>query len=213
MGFGKPTRARQKGRFLLSKNLESQVWRSALKGELKPIAAVMADMGNDDGRGIYPSVAYLAWLLSTSERAIQNKLKELNSIGIVRRVTNKEGGRGLVPRYRLYANKLPKRISWQELRKGEHSAPFSESPEIKGEEIDAKRVQNSTVKGAEFAPDPLVEPSVDPLDIRAPRDNDITKWIPYLAEKKKRGQDVTTLIESVASSSLRDTLRAWDKAA
>lgn len=198
----------------MSKNLESQVWRSALKGELKPVAAVMADMGNDDGRGIYPSVAYLAWLLSTSERAIQLKLKKLDELGIVRRVANRQGGRGLVPRYRLYANKLPKRISWQEFRKGAISAPFDEAAEIKGEKTDTKRVQLSTQKGEESAPDPLVEPLDDPsVFTRYARERNIIRCLETLRDARKAGIDIKPWIESVDNVSFRQTLFEWAAAA
>ncbi len=65
----------------MSKAIEFQVWRSALDCELKPLAAVMADMGNDDGLGIYPSVGYLAWLIGRSERAVQYQLQRLVDMG------------------------------------------------------------------------------------------------------------------------------------
>lgn len=91
----------------MSKSLESQVWQSALDPELKPIAAVMADMGNDDGFGIYPAVEKLAWLLGVSERAVQYKLRKLKGMGIVE-VTRTGGGR-ITTRHRLVAAKLPER--------------------------------------------------------------------------------------------------------
>lgn len=143
----------------MSKSLESLVWKSDLNAELKPVAAVMADMGNDDGLGIYPSVAYLAWLLSRSERAIQTALKKLMEIGVLNRVGFATGGRGLKPRYHLYGDRLPRRPDWQETRKGADIAPFTKNPE-KGAGFSIKGEVND-VKGAESAPDPLVDPLVN----------------------------------------------------
>lgn len=138
----------------MSKSLESQVWKSALSSELKPIAAVMADMGNDDGLGIYPSVAYLAWLLGRSERFIQSGLKKLCKLGVLDRVSNAAGGRGLTPRYRLSGDSLPERPTWSDSRKGEICAPFS-----KGAIYDQKGA-NGSEKGAQFAPDPSEKDSL-----------------------------------------------------
>lgn len=147
----------------MSKSLETQVWHSALDAELKPVAAVMADMGNDDGYGIYPSVAYIAWLLSRSERSIQTALKKLVQLGILDRVANAKGGRGLKPRYQLNAEALPSRPKWRSERKGAEPSPFSVVP--KGCNERHKRVQSTTQKGENSAPDPLV----DPLEIRETR--------------------------------------------
>jgi hypothetical protein len=135
------------------------VWQSALDAELKPVAAVMADMGNQDGLGIYPSVEYIAWLLSRSERSIQSALKKLVQKGILDRVANAKGGRGLTPRYRLNADALPERPKWRSESKGAESAPFSNS--VKGCNEQQERVQSTTQKGAELAPDPLVDPLVN----------------------------------------------------
>lgn len=142
----------------MSKQLESLVWKSDLDAELKPVVAVMADMGNDDGFGIYPSVPYLAWLLSRSDRSIQTSLKKLASMSIVIRLLNAKGGRGMTPQYQLCAKNLPKRPSWQEVRKGADIAPFSET-EQKGADFSVKG-EVSDVKGEDSAPDPLVDPSM-----------------------------------------------------
>lgn len=141
----------------MSKSIESQVWRSALDCELKPLAAVMGDMGNDDGLGIYPSVAYLAWLLGRSERAVQRQLQKLVDVGILSRISGARGGRGRTPRYGLDVAALPKRPTWQETRKGDTMPPF-----IKGVTNDRKG-DISDIKGDTMTPDPLVlDPLVDP---------------------------------------------------
>lgn len=105
--------------------LAGKVWLSDLARELKPLAATLADIANDDGTSIYPSVAYVAWRLSCSERSVQAGLAELREAGILERVANEFGGRTLTTEYRLIEAKLPKREPWQTTRKGENPAPFS----------------------------------------------------------------------------------------
>lgn len=164
----------------MSKSLESQVWQSALDPELKPVAAVMADMGNNDGLGIYPSIEYIAWLLSRSERSIQTAIKKLVKLGVLDRVAFAKGGRGLTPRYKLDASKLPERPSWADVRKGATVAPFVAGE--KGETNDVKGAEFSE-KGANSAPDPLVEP----LEIQK---------LPPLPPKRKKGyQEPETVME------------------
>lgn len=94
----------------MSKSLESMVWQSALDADLKPLAAVMADMGNDDGYGIYPSVEKLAWLLGVSERAVQYKLRKLRKAGILE--VSQVGGGRFTTKHRLVVSKLPARDAW-----------------------------------------------------------------------------------------------------
>ncbi|HEY8228217.1 MAG TPA: hypothetical protein VIG25_23305 [Pyrinomonadaceae bacterium] len=52
----------------MSGRLAGKVWASGLAAHLKPLAAAMADIANDDGMSLYPSVAYLGWLLSKVSR-------------------------------------------------------------------------------------------------------------------------------------------------
>ena len=72
------------------------VWQSNLPRRLKPVAAALADIANDDGTSIEPSIAYVAWLLGDSgdegaldpsapvpgERAIQSAIAELRALGL-----------------------------------------------------------------------------------------------------------------------------------
>ena len=140
----------------MSKLLEGQVWQSALDAELKPVAAVMADMGNQDGYGIYPSVEYIAWLVSKTPRSVQSALKRLVALGVLDRVANAKGGRGLTPRYRFNSERLPERPKWADIRKGEDISSF---PDPKGCNERHERVKSTTQKGENISPDPLVDPS------------------------------------------------------
>jgi hypothetical protein len=125
--------------------LAGKVWQSALAPHLKPLAAALADIANDDGTSIYPSVAYMAWLLGRSERAIQNGLSDLRAQRILRVEGRGCGGKGHPTEYRLIESALPKRPPWKEHRqqKGETVAPFDQEtakpdspfPREKGESV------------------------------------------------------------------------------
>jgi hypothetical protein len=45
--------------------LAGKVWLSNLHRKLKPLAATLADIANEDGTSIYPSVEYVARRLSS----------------------------------------------------------------------------------------------------------------------------------------------------
>ena len=63
--------------------LAGKVWQSNLHPDLKPLAAALADIGNDDGTSIYPSVAYMSWLLGRSTRSVQQNLTRLRDLGVL----------------------------------------------------------------------------------------------------------------------------------
>jgi hypothetical protein len=147
--------------------LAGKVWQSDLAPSLKPLAAALADIANDDGTSIYPSVEYVAWLLGKGERSVQRGLAELRRITVLEVVAHPSGGRGHATEYRLVEERLPKRVPWREYRtkrKGVILAPFPERVngdpgETKGDVPEPERVQLSTVKGELGCTPPAMEPS------------------------------------------------------
>ncbi len=146
--------------------LAGKVWQSDLASHLKPLAAALADIANDDGTSIYPSVAYMAWLLGKGRRSVQLGLSELREAQIIEPVGHDKGGRGQPTEYRLMEANLPKRVSWQELRKGAENAPFvsvkGASGNSKGRISEHKRAHSTTERVKPVTPDPSVtvrEPS------------------------------------------------------
>jgi hypothetical protein len=93
--------------------LAGKVWQSALHPDLKPLAAALADIGNDDGTSIYPSVAYMAWLLGRSTRSVQDNLRKLRAQNVLKVVTDTKGGRLRTTEYRLVESALPTREEWR----------------------------------------------------------------------------------------------------
>lgn len=152
--------------------LAGKVWQSNLSSHLKPLAAAMADIANDDGSRVFPSVAYLAWLLGKGDRSVQNGLAELKSLGIIEAVAYEKGGRNHPTEYHLIESNLPYRAPWKDVRKGATSAPFAEIKgavsDNKGCSFEQERVQLSTERVQPVAPDPLVEPSVTVKEPSAP---------------------------------------------
>ena len=99
--------------------LAGKVWASNLDPELKPLAALLADIGNADeglagflpscdGTKIpsvaYISVAYIAWLLGRSTSYVQENLVKLREMGVIITVS---GG------YHIVASKLPSRLRYK----------------------------------------------------------------------------------------------------
>lgn len=61
----------------------AKVWELHLPQPLKLLALAMADWADDHGEGIYPSIAYVAWKIGTTERTVQRQLRTLERIGIL----------------------------------------------------------------------------------------------------------------------------------
>lgn len=61
----------------------AMVWASALPRDQKYITLALADFGNDDGEGIYPSQAYLCWKTGYSETQLKKIIASLKRSGVV----------------------------------------------------------------------------------------------------------------------------------
>src|SRR5882762_9601497 len=81
------------GESRVSGYLAGKVWHSALHPDLKPLAATLADIGDDDGTSVYPSIAFVAWRLGRSRSAIEVGMRKLRELGILV-VVELGGGRG-----------------------------------------------------------------------------------------------------------------------
>ena len=92
--------------------LAGQVWDSDLDPRLKPLAAVLANFGKDDGTSIFPSVEYLCWLLKRSRRYVQRGLSTLKELGVLIPVSSVHGGRGKTTVYFMNVAALPTRPPW-----------------------------------------------------------------------------------------------------
>lgn len=146
----------------MSDLISSTVWQSALPSRLKPVAAALANEADDFGKSIHPSIAYIAWKTSKSERSVQENMAELRAMGALRAICHPSchardaagvllppgsvHGVGVPVHYEMKPEWLPERPPWVVERaarglpdqwndssaKGEESAPF---PAGKDEEL------------------------------------------------------------------------------
>lgn len=141
----------------MSVELMGAVWKADLSRNQKNVLLAYADFADHEGGSVRPSVGYMAWKTGYSERAIQTITRELEEAGIMVLEAG-GGGRDRTNRYRIDAEALPQRPSWQETRasrKGAEIAPFSENgAEIAG--LEDEKGADFSEKGAEIAPDPSV---------------------------------------------------------
>ena len=104
----------------MSSYLTGKVWFSDLDAELKPLAATLADLADDDGSNIEQPIAYLAWRLGRSERSVQANISRLRETGILL-LSNSSSSRKKCKynRYRLIEANLPKRPIFNNLENEE----------------------------------------------------------------------------------------------
>jgi biotin operon repressor len=141
-----------------------KVWRSGLPAVLKPLAACLADEGNNQGQNIYPSISYLAWKLGISSRSVQRRMAELRQLGVICEVSKKRFGRISIPNYYFDVSKLPHRKSWSETRQGDSDDVTSVSGDTSDMTSQRDTVTSVTPRGdTAVALNPLVDPLVEPV--------------------------------------------------
>jgi hypothetical protein len=187
--------------------LAGKVWQSDLASHLKPLAAALADIANDDGTSIFPSVAYVSWLLGKGRRSVQVGLAELREMQIIEPIGSDKGGRGQPTEYRLIEANLPNRISWKDLKKGAESARFQKTKgatsDTKGRGFEHERAQFSTQRVNSGAPDPSVtvnQPSEEPLPFSSA--DFLEAWNDYKQARKEKRQRVTSTIQRALSKKM-----------
>lgn len=143
----------------MSIKLMVRVYESALPKNEKAIALKYADFSDDDGQGIFPSVARVAWETGYSDRSVQIITNHLIERGILLHVGHHPSYG--TNEYRMNHKALPERPSWSEYISqrysgGEVSSPPPEEtsppPEVSSP---THRVKSTTSRGAESSPDPL----------------------------------------------------------
>lgn len=111
--------------------LAGKVWLSDLSAHLKPLAATLADIANDDGTSIYPTIAYVAWRLGAGERTVTRNIGELLEMGVL--VKASEPCHHRPAEYQLIERALPKRSAWSgEKGSGKRGAKMAPHPYVQG---------------------------------------------------------------------------------
>jgi len=86
----------------MSIRLMQAVWdRLGVSGGEHALALALADVGDDDGRGIFPSVNRLCWKTRQSRRAVQRQLRILQGFDWLQLVRPSKGGRYKSAEYRI----------------------------------------------------------------------------------------------------------------
>lgn len=199
----------------MSKSLEAKVWESGLDSTLKPIAACLADIGNHDGSRIFPTVAYIGWLVGKDVRTIQRNLKQLRDMGILT-VVKEAGGRRRGTEYQFNTEALPKRAPWiRGPRRDDIVPPVDENDtddvtdvvEERGGKTPPVQVTSSpervtkTAEGMTPEPPYPLEPNTEP--------NTVTNNIDADVKPKKKSADKGTRIPEPFL--LTAEMRAWAK--
>lgn len=137
----------------MSAKLMGMVFDLDLRPDEQTIMLCLADHADDDGRNVYPSVAYLAWKSGRSERTVQRILRNLETIELIERISAGTGGRGRATEYAIHIEKGVRKTPFSQTVKGDSVTPFR-----------SKRVTDGALKGDRaLSPQPSVEPSVKEL--------------------------------------------------
>lgn len=159
-------------------------------GAKRAVLLELADHANDDGI-CWPSRARLMYNTGLSESAVKQQVRELREDGVVSVESNREGGRGRVPIYKIHPLKGPQKIpfnEWCELhQKGSN-------PAERGQPV-SERGQILPKRGHQLTP----EPSVNSQEPSMSTDG---------ASSRKRGEKKTPLTTQYVMDSIYDALKA-----
>lgn len=151
----------------MSNDLMTQVWKADLKRDQKSILVCLADLGNDDGEGIYPSQDYIAWKTGYSLTQVKAILKECKDAGYIRwqRGASHVGTNN----YKIVAAAFPKRDPWKPQPKtGYRQKSDSRKPAIEQPESGYQIAENRLLSLS----DPLVTPEMDAPVFESPTPDD-----------------------------------------
>jgi hypothetical protein len=139
----------------MSIRLMSAVWELELPHPEMLVALALADHGDDDGAGIFPSQGRIAWKSGYSSRRVRTILHKLETLGLIVKVSEAVGHRGT--EYRMVVSAVP------------HKPPYDPKGgrNFRAEETSGRK--SATAQGGnpflsspeETSAKPSVEPSVE----------------------------------------------------
>jgi hypothetical protein len=110
------------------------------------LALCLADVANNEGQSIWPSVRTLAHNSRQSERTVQRQLRAMETTGWLICVSRNVGGKGHPNRYHINPDWIAQPDRWQP--KGDNLTPFEAEPRHSCVTLsDAQRVTNPAPKG------------------------------------------------------------------
>jgi hypothetical protein len=121
------------------------VWELDLDPPEKIVLLAMADHADHEGRHVFPSVDLISWKTGYSPRQVQRIIRDLEKFGLLIRMGDAAGGRGVTNRYRIA------------LENGVKLTPFRT---IKGDKRDTEKGDIHAQKGDMGVTRTVREPSV-----------------------------------------------------
>lgn len=94
----------------MSHKASNRVWGSTLSTTDLIVALALADICDDHGRGIYPSIEYAAWKSNLSERTVQRVISKFVNAGILEIVRGP--GRSRPTEYRMMLDSILIKPDW-----------------------------------------------------------------------------------------------------
>ncbi len=153
----------------MSIKLLSQVWTLGLPHSEVLVLMALADHADDDGRRVWPSVAYTAWKTGYGERAVRRILRSLQSKRIIEAVAHEKGGRSWATEYWLHLENAVKKAAFQRPSRERTRESIGVSEPQKAAISDTPVGLNGssesnfdTVKGGPQTPPTVIEPSNEP---------------------------------------------------
>jgi hypothetical protein len=197
----------------MSKHVESLVWEVAFPTSTQKLLMLrVADYADDDGQGVYPSIAEVARQTGASERQVQYAIRSLETCGLLERV--QDGGtkdrRTNVWRVnvdllaRLALQELVLQGTYDSLEAVENEGAIIAPRTLARVQFRAERVRSAAGGGAARRTQTLTEPELEPLAregaratesaarprLRVPRlvtasDDEWPRWLNWLSNDGK----------------------------
>ena len=114
----------------MSVRMMSKVFGLAIDSGKKLLLLALTDHADDDGHNCWPSVGYLVWKTSLSDRHVRRMLKWLRDEGVLVPVAREGGGRQRSVIYQIDLDPLPTKEPFKRESKG--LSPVDDSRRKKG---------------------------------------------------------------------------------
>lgn len=124
------------------------VWERQIGGRDQQILLALADMCDDTGGSLFPSMEYLAWKTGLSVDTIRRALRSLAAVGALIKLSDPTPR--MSARYRLNLDVLPKKPVFVKKR-----------GDIEGWQSARSGVANCQVRGSKLLPDPVSDPIIE----------------------------------------------------
>jgi hypothetical protein len=138
----------------MSIRLMTAVWEQDIPLRPKMLLLALADWADDEGGGIYPSLATAGRKSQMSDRTVRRWIARFLDMGVLTAETERTGGRGITTHYRLNLDVVERRSPWPGLQRRTNGT---------------QRRTNGSEKADNECPGIRQDPLVDPSGTQRPR--------------------------------------------